>query len=183
MRDTKQEVLSFWFDEIDPVQWFQKNDNFDAEVRDRFLCTYDMARKDMCSSWNKDADGVLALCIVLDQFPRNMFRNLPKSFETDAKAMAVSNEAIHKGLDQVLSPQKRRFIYMPFMHSEKLEDQRTCVSLFEGVKSDDPLSHEYAIKHLKVIEEFGRFPHRNVILGRQSTPAEEIYLARTDSGF
>lgn len=183
MRDTKQEVLRFWFDEIEPVQWFQKNSSFDEEVRERFHCTYDMACKDLCALWSKDADGVLALCLVLDQFPRNMFRDTPKAFETDDKALAIANEAINKGLDQILSPQKRRFVYMPFMHSEKLEDQQKCVSLFEGVKNDDPLSHEYAVKHLRVIEAFGRFPHRNVILGRESTSQELEYLQQPDSGF
>ncbi len=183
MRDTKQEVLRFWFDEIEPIQWFQKNALFDDEIRERFHCTYDMARKDLCSSWNKDADGVLALCIVLDQFPRNMFRDTPKAYETDSKALAIANDAISKGLDQILSPEKRRFVYMPFMHSEKLEDQKKCVELFDGAKIDDPLSYEYAVKHLRVVEEFGRFPHRNSILGRENTDAEIVFLKQTDSVF
>ncbi len=183
MRDTKQEVLKFWFDEIEPVQWFQKNDSFDQEISDRFMLTYDMAKKDLCASWTRDAEGVLALCIVLDQFPRNMFRGQPKSFETDQKALLISREALHKGFDQVLSPQKRTFLYMPFMHSESLEDQEKSVKLFESMKEDNPLNYEYAIKHLAVILEFGRFPHRNKILGRESTAAEKIYLDQAGSGF
>ncbi len=183
MRDTKQEIIHFWFEETEPQQWFQKNDDFDNEIRDRFFVTYEMARDGLCDSWNKDAEGCLALCILLDQFPRNMFRNDPKSFETDQKALLIAKYAVSKGFDQVLSPAKRRFIYLPYEHSEEIEDQKKSVAFFEKMKKDDPLGHEYALRHLDVIEKFGRFPHRNKVLGRENTPAEEEYLAQPGAGF
>ncbi len=183
MRDTKKEVLSFWFDETQPAQWFQKNDSFDADISERFMVTYDMAKKGLCSSWCKDADGVLALAIVLDQFPRNMFRDNAKSFETDGKALLIVKDAIHKGFDQILTPVKRRFIYIPFMHSANIAEQKRCVELFESMKDDDPLSHDYALKHLDVIKKFGRFPHRNKILGRKSSEEELKYLDLPGAGF
>lgn len=183
MRDTKQEVLRFWFEETKPQQWFQKNDSFDMEISERFMVTYDMAKKDLCADWTRDADGVLALCIVLDQFPRNMFRRTPKAFETDEKALLIAKDALHQGFDAVLSPMKRKFIYMPFMHSEDLDDQKRCVALFEAMKDDDPMSYEYAVKHMEVIEKFGRFPHRNEALGRESSDEELLYLDLPGAGF
>ncbi len=183
MRDTKQEVIRFWFEETMPQQWFQKNESFDDEIRDRFLCTYDMALKDLCADWTKEADGVLALALVLDQFPRNMFRNSPKAFDADAKILFIVKEALHKGFDKVLSAEKRHFVYLPFMHSEKIEDQRRSVDLFESLKGDNPMSHEYAMKHFEVIEKFGRFPHRNETLGRVSTEEEYEYLSLPGAGF
>jgi uncharacterized protein (DUF924 family) len=183
MRDTKQEVLKFWFEETAPAQWFQKNDTFDDEVRERFHVTYDMAAKDLCAEWARDADGVLALCLVLDQFPRNMFRGSPKSYSTDEKALLIAKAAVNRGLDQILSPVKRRFVYLPFEHSENLNDQKRSVKLFESMKEADPLGYEYALKHYEVIEKFGRFPHRNVILGRESTSEELKYLSLPGAGF
>ncbi len=185
MRDIRHEVLSFWFDEVQPKQWFQKNDNFDAEVRERFRCIYDMARRGLCSAWARDADGALALCIVLDQFPRNMFRSTTKAFETDDKARLIAKEAIYQGLDKMLPVESRHrsFLYIPFMHSESLDDQNFCVSLFRSIQDEDPSGYEYALKHLDVIKSFGRFPHRNEILGRESTKEELLYLAQPDSGF
>lgn len=183
MRDTKQEVLSFWFEEIEPAQWFQKNDNFDAEIRERFHVTYEMAKKDLCSDWTRESDGVLALCLVLDQFPRNMFRSSPKAFETDSKILLIVKEALHKGFDKVISSARRRFVYMPFMHSEHLKDQKRSVELFESLKEEEPLSYEYALKHMDVIEKFGRFPHRNETLGRDSSEEEMKYINLPGAGF
>ena len=183
MRDTKQEVLKFWFEEAAPQQWFQKNDSFDTEIKERFLVTYDMARKDLCADWTRDSDGVLALCLVLDQFPRNIFRDSPKAYDADAKILLIVKEALHKGYDQVQVPVKRRFMYMPFMHSENLSEQKRSVELFKKMKDDDPLSYEYALKHLEVIEKFGRFPHRNKVLGRESTDEELNYLSLPGAGF
>ncbi|PCJ97497.1 MAG: hypothetical protein COA45_09520 [Zetaproteobacteria bacterium] len=183
MRDTKQEVLKFWFEEILPQQWFQKNESFDSDIKERFMVTYDMARKGLCADWARDAEGVLALCLVLDQFPRNMFRDTAKAFKTDDKILLIVKGALHKGFDQLLSPVKRRFIYIPFMHSENVIEQRRCVSLFEAMKEDDPLSYDYALKHLEVIEKFGRFAHRNKILGRESSEEELEYLNLPGAGF
>lgn len=176
MRDTKQEVLRFWFDEIEPEQWFQTSNSLDEEIRERFMCTYDMARKDLCSDWTKDANGILALCLILDQFPRNMFRNMAKAYETDGKAINIAREGINKGFDQLLPTEKRAFMYMPFMHSEKLEDQKLSVELFEGMKGDNPLSYKHAKGYYDVIARFKRFPHRNEILGRETTKQEAEFL-------
>ena len=183
MKDSKTEILDFWFVETAPVQWFQKNDEFDGLIRERFGALYEKAKDGFYDGWMQDADGYLALCILLDQFPRNMFRDTPRAFESDPKALDVARRAIALGLDQVLLHVKRRFIYLPFEHSENLEDQKRSVELFETMADEDPLGHEYAVRHLKVIEQFGRFPHRNVILGRENTKEEAEYLAEPGSGF
>jgi uncharacterized protein (DUF924 family) len=129
------------------------------------------------------SDGCLALCLLLDQFPRNMFRGSAKAYATDSKALVIAKYAISKGFDQVLIPIKRRFLYLPFEHSENLNDQRRCVELFETMKKYDPMGHDYALRHLKTIERFGRFPHRNIILNRMDTPEEQEYLALHPAGF
>ncbi len=183
MRDTRQEILHFWFEETKPQQWFQKNDDFDQQIRDRFMMTYEMARDGVCDNWKQDADGCLALCIVLDQFPRNMFRNDAKAFATDEKALMVAKYAVSKGFDQLMVPLRRRFLYLPFEHSESIDDQKKSVDFFAKMKKDDPLGHDYALRHLEVIEKFGRFPHRNAVLQRENTADEEEYLARPGSGF
>ena len=183
MKDARQDILKFWFEETQPPQWFQVSPEFDDAIRVRFIDAYEKAFMGIFDDWKKNEDGCLALCLLLDQFPRNMFRGKPKSFASDGKALVVSKFAIAKGFDQVLSPIKRRFLYLPFEHSENLNDQRRCVELFEKMKKDDPLGYDYALRHLKVIETYGRFPHRNVILGRMNTPEEEEYLAAPGSGF
>lgn len=176
MRDTKQEVLYFWFEETQPSQWFQRNDEFDKIVRERFDMTYAMARDGLCDDWAVDAHGALALCIVLDQFPRNMFRRTASSYATDEKALLIAKAALHKGFDQVLDPLKRRFLYLPFEHSENMADQDRSVQLFESMKDDDPVGYEYALAHREVIRKFGRFPMRNKALGRESTKEELAYI-------
>lgn len=183
MKNFQKDILNFWFVETQPAQWFQVNEEFDAAIKARFFEPYEMAARGEFDEWQKNADGALALCILLDQMPRNMFRNTPKAFETDKKALVIAKFAISKGLDQVLSAQKRRFVYLPFEHSENLNDQRRAVELFEKMKEDDPLGYDYALRHLKVIEDYGRFPHRNKILGRENTPDEEEYLAQPNAGF
>lgn len=183
MHDIRGDVINFWFEETKPQQWFQVNEEFDALITERFTDAYEKAAAGIFDDWRNDSDGVLALCILLDQMPRNMFRGTPKAFATDNKALVMAKYAISKGLDQVLSVTKRRFVYLPFEHSENLNDQRRSVELFEKIKNDDPLGYEYAVKHLDVIEEYGRFPHRNKILGRENTPEEEAYLAQPGAGF
>lgn len=183
MKDFQKDILNFWFVETKAQQWFQVNEDFDQAVIDRFSEPYEMASRGEFDEWKKSADGALALCILLDQMPRNMFRGTPKAFETDKKALVVAKYALSKGLDQVLSSQKRRFLYLPYEHSENINDQRKCVELFEKTKDDDPLGYEYAIRHLKVIEKYGRFPHRNKILNRDNTPEEDEYLAQPGAGF
>jgi uncharacterized protein (DUF924 family) len=176
MRDTKTEVLAFWFEEIAPAQWFQKNDSFDQEIKERFFVTYEMAAEGLCREWEKEPDGALALCLVLDQFPRHMFRHDSRSYETDDMALLIAKEAIHKGFDQVLSTRKRRFLYLPFHHSEDAKAQERSVSLYKSMKDDDPLSYDHARRNLDIIQKFGRFPKRNAVLGRESTPEEAEFL-------
>lgn len=183
MKDFQKDVLDFWFLETQPQQWFQVNKEFDQTIRERFMEPYEMAARGEFDEWQKNPDGALALCILLDQMPRNMFRGTPKAFETDKKALVIAKYAVSKGLDQVLGPQKRRFIYLPFEHSENLNDQRRSVELFEKMKNEDQLGYDYAVRHLEVIEKYGRFPHRNKILGRDNTPEEEEYLAQPGAGF
>lgn len=183
MRDTKQEIIHFWFDETMPQQWFQKNEDFDRVIRDRFLVTYQMAKDGLCDGWMEDADGSLALCVVLDQFPRNMFRNTAHAFATDGKALRVARLALRRGFDQMLPPVRRGFLYLPFEHSEAIEDQRQSVALYAAMKDEQPVSYEYALRHQDLIERFGRFPHRNALLGRPSTEAEKLYLSQPGAGF
>ena len=183
MKDFQKDILDFWFVETQPQQWFQVNEEFDRTIIARFSEPYEMAARGEFDDWQKNADGALALCILLDQMPRNMFRGTPKAFDTDKKALIVSKYAISKGLDQVLPLQKRRFIYLPFEHSENMNDQHRCVELFEKIKEDDPLGYEYAVRHLDVIEKYGRFPHRNKILNRENTSEEDEYLAQPGAGF
>ena len=177
MKDSQREILDFWFVETTPPQWFQKNDIFDEMVRERFMGVYDMAKAGLCDAWMKDADGCLALCIALDQFPRNIFRKDPRSYGGSEKSLEVARHAIKKGFDQVMIPLKRRFMYLPFEHSENLDDQLLSVELFATIQVDDPLGYDYAQRRLRVIQKFGRFPHRNSILGRTSSVAEDEFLA------
>ncbi len=183
MSNTQEKILKFWFEETEPAQWFQVNHDFDAEITRRFSDIYEKAAHGHCDDWKDDACGCLALIIVLDQFPRNMFRGTPKAFATDGKALAIAKDALSRGFDRGLAPIRRRFLYLPFEHSEDPNDQRKSVELFAEMKDDDPLGYDYALRHLDVIESYGRFPHRNKILSRMNTPEEEEYLAQAGSGF
>lgn len=182
MRDTQHEVLHYWFEELSPQQWFQQSPQVDEAIKERFSVTYDLAADGLSNHWADDADGALALIIVLDQFPRHMFRNTPKAFETDEKALLVAKQAVHKGFDQVLEPVKRGFLYLPFQHSEVLGDQKKSVELFGKMAEENPAGDMYAKRHLVPIEKFGRFPHRNEVLGRESSE-EEIEFLKTNGGF
>jgi uncharacterized protein (DUF924 family) len=183
MQDTKENILNFWFEDTSPQQWFQVNEEFDQIIYDRYFDIYERAKTGSLKDWEVDAEGCLALCLILDQFPRNMFRGKPDAFETDKAALLISKQALHKGLDQVLSPVKRRFLYLPFEHSENMQDQKKSCELFKSMQADDPLGYEYALRHMHVIEKFGRFPHRNKILGRENTPEEAEYLKEPGAGF
>jgi uncharacterized protein (DUF924 family) len=187
-----QEILDFWLGKTDASdygkphkKWFIKNTNFDKEVRSQFLEVYDKAVSGELDTWKESPLSCLALILLLDQFPRNMFRNTPKAFATDEKALNVAQYAIKHQFDRELLPVQRWFIYCPFEHSENLENQQKAVEFFSSLK-EDPDSESainYAYQHLKVIERFGRFPHRNKILGRQNTPEEEEFLKQLGSSF
>lgn len=177
MKDSKNDILAFWFEEVKPQQWFQSNPAFDATIRERFMADFSLARTGIFDAWrDAGADGCLALCVLLDQFPRNMFRGTADMFVTDAMALDVARHAVTERFDILLPPIKRRFLYLPFEHSEVLADQDRSVALFDAIKKDDPLGYDYAVKHRDVIVKYGRFPHRNALLGRVSTPDEIAYL-------
>ena len=165
-------VLAFWR-EAGRDRWFTRNDAFDADVRDKFLPTYEAAAAGKLSDWEATADGALALCIVLDQFPRNMFRGDARTYAADPLARAVANRALKRGYDQDIPEDLRGFFFLPFMHSEDPVDQDRCVELYRAANHAD-LS--YAEQHRDIIRRFGRFPHRNPILGRATTPEEQAYL-------
>ena len=181
---TSEEINDFWFVETDPKLWFGKNAEFDTLIRQRFSSIYEAAARGVCDDWQKDALACVALCIVLDQFPRNMFRDAPRSFATDAKALTVARQAVDNGLDRAatVEDKHRHFLYTPFMHSEALEEQRMCLALVSE-RMDNPDVVAYAERHLAIIERFGRFPHRNVILGRADTAEEAEFLRDKNSRF
>ena len=189
---TKDKILAFWFGEPDDPEygkprqaWFTKNAAFDEEVRSRFLDNYQQAATGQLNHWQESPYSCLALILLLDQFPRNMFRGQPQAFATDSHALALAQYAVSQGFDQQLLPVQRWFIYMPFEHSENLAHQRRCVELFSTLKNDPDSAStiDYAYRHLQVIERFGRFPHRNPILGRESTPEEVAFLKQPGSSF
>jgi uncharacterized protein (DUF924 family) len=167
------DVLAFWT-KAGPDKWYTKDDDFDHAIRETFLATYEAAAAGRLSSWEKEPDSTLALIIVLDQFPRNMFRDSPRAFATDRLARDVADSAIPQGFDQTIDRELRAFFYLPFMHSEDLEDQLYCVELCRKLGNEDNL--KYAEIHADVIRRFGRFPHRNPVLGRETTPEEKAYL-------
>jgi uncharacterized protein (DUF924 family) len=181
---TAQEILDFWFGtngENARAEWFEKTPQFDAEIRDRFYQIYQRAAAAELSSWLEIPSQALALVILLDQFPRNMFRNSSQMFATDRLALDYAKRAIDVGHDQALPPIRRIFFYLPFEHSEDLADQERSVDLFAKLADeiDDDTYYEYAIKHRDIIRRFGRFPHRNSLLQRCSTDAEEKFVAST----
>jgi uncharacterized protein (DUF924 family) len=174
-------VLNFWFDpEVKPF-WFKKNLDFDYTIKQRFLSVYQQAVAGMLNHWRNNARGILALIIVLDQFPRNMFRNTPQAFATDQKAAELTKYALKNNYEKNLSIEEQAFIYMPLMHSESQADQSQCIQLFTQLGKEDSL--KFAIKHQEIVSRFGRFPHRNQILGRESTAAEQEFLTQPDSSF
>jgi uncharacterized protein (DUF924 family) len=169
---TPAAVLAFWR-EAGPSRWFTKDAAFDAEIREKFLATYEAAAAGKLDGWTADAEGALALCIVLDQFSRNMFRGDARTFAADPLAREVANTALKRGYDQDVDPKERGFFFLPFMHSEDLGDQKRCVELYRAA-GDANL--KYAEEHHDIIKRFGRFPHRNAVLGRATTPDEKTYL-------
>ena len=189
---TSQDVLDFWFGREGEEgygefreAWFTKDPEFDREIRDRFEPVYEEAAAGRLDHWKSEARSCLALIVVLDQFPRNMYRGDSRMYAADALAREAARHAVEHAYDRELSPYGRMFLYLPFEHSEDLEDQRFSVELFRGLAaemgSEDLLS--YAVRHLEIVEHFGRFPHRNEILGRPTTPEEAEFLRGPGSSF
>jgi uncharacterized protein (DUF924 family) len=167
------DVLSFWR-EAGPSRWYTKDADFDTSLRERFLALWQQAASGRLSSWESSDDGALALVIVLDQFPRNMFRGEAKAFSSDTLALEIASRALARGVDTRIEPDLRQFLYLPFMHSENLDDQVRCVELFRA--GNDPENLRYAEGHADIIRRFARFPHRNRALGRTTTPEEQAFL-------
>lgn len=172
-----REVLDFWLDDVGPKGWYEASDTLDQQIRDRFLETWQAARAGKCAKWLTNAEDALAYIILVDQFPRNMFRGEGKAFASDGAALAATKLAIEKGWDRKIDEPARQFIYMPLMHSENLCDQDRCVRLMceRMEQGENNLTHARA--HREVIRQFGRFPYRNEALSRHSTAAESAYLA------
>jgi uncharacterized protein (DUF924 family) len=169
---TPAEIITFWRG-AGPDRWYEKDAAFDEEIRRRFLKAHETAAAGKLTAWETSAEGALALLILLDQFPRNMFRGQARSFATDALARAVASRAILNGFDGAF-PDLRDFFYLPFSHSELLADQEHAVAIHRA--NNDANGLKWAEIHADIIRRFGRFPHRNAVLGRVSTPEEQAFL-------
>ncbi len=170
-------ILAFWLDELEPEQWFKRDDAVDQAIRDRFLPVYERViagNYQELAAWGQSARGSLAVLVLLDQFPRNLFRGSPRSFESDAKALELSEAAVDLGHDMQIDGPARCFIYMPMEHAEDLAVQERCCELM--ARTGDPDYVKYAEIHRDIIAQFGRFPHRNAVLGRETTPEETDFL-------
>jgi uncharacterized protein (DUF924 family) len=183
-----EEVLDFWFGPERGkarVQWFRKDAAFDASIRERFAALHAAAARREREAWRASADPMLALVIVLDQFSRNLFRGDARAFAQDAHARECASEALMRGDDLGLLPVERQFLYLPFEHSEDLADQRVAVERMRSLEAFEETRGltEWAVRHCEIVERFGRFPHRNAVLGRETTPEETEFLRTPGSGF
>ncbi len=176
-----QTVIEFWFDETDRKKWWKKDESFDQIVKDRFRTTHKAAISCELFDWRNEPQGRLAEIIVLDQFSRNMFRNSPQSFAYDNLALVLAQESVAQKADEVVKEDQRFFFYMPFMHSESPGIHDLAVTLFSKIGMESNL--EYELKHKAIIDRFGRYPHRNKILNRESTPEELEFLKQPGSSF
>ena len=175
-------ILAFWFEEISPESWFKKDALFDDMLLRKFERTSEQALAGQLDKWAQDKDGRLALILLLDQIPRNIFRNTPKAFAGDEIACALSLRSVADGfLETERNMHKRQFFLMPMMHSEDLEIQKKSLPLFKALTSEN--TYDYAIRHHNIIERFGRFPHRNHILNRPSSNEEFEFLTQQSSSF
>ncbi|MEM8830203.1 MAG: DUF924 family protein [Cyanobacteria bacterium P01_G01_bin.19] len=175
------EVLNFWFAESTKPKWFKKSPEFDREIKQRFESMYCEAKTGELDDWSNVPHSALALIILLDQFPRNMYRQTSQAFATDDRAVELAKHAIAHNYQQSLTKEQQTFLYMPLMHSEDRSDQAMCVKLFEELGKEDNL--KFARKHQEIINRFDRFPHRNQTLGRKSTSAEQEFLTQPGSSF
>ena len=169
-----QELIDFWFSDEVSQYWFKSTRAFDQQLADSYADTWQRAKQGELDDWQQTATGSLALIILFDQLPLNMFRGTAKSFSTEAQSRDVARDAIDKGFDTQLAANQKSFMYMPFMHSEDLEDQALAIQLFSQPGLEN--NYRYSKHHYGIVEQFGRFPHRNKILGRASSKAEIKYL-------
>lgn len=175
------EILHFWFSDYVRKKWFEADREFDAELKERFGVLSDRAVAGELDSWRQTAEGAVALIVLLDQIPRNIHRGTPLAFRGDPHALDISRETVSRGEDTALPNAHRQMLYMPFMHAEDLAAQEEGVRLFEKLGDDDSL--DYMKRHRDIIARFGRFPHRNAILGRPSTEEEQEFLKQPGSSF
>ena len=175
------EVLRFWFEETTPDKWWQKDDDFDAEIKRRFINLHNQAKVGELFTWRDSAEGSLAEIIILDQFSRNIYRDTPEAFGCDSLALVLAQTAITKRFDEKLPEVQRSFIYLPFMHSESQLIHEQAVKLYTALGNENNLDFE--LQHKRIIDRFGRYPHRNEILGRKSTPEEVQFLTEPNSSF
>jgi uncharacterized protein (DUF924 family) len=179
VRVTATEIVAFWRG-AGPDKWFARDESFDQTIRSRFLQSYEAAANGELAAWEESVEGALALVLLFDQFPRNMFRDSARAFATDMQGRAAADRALARGFDRATDLAMRSFFYLPFMHSETLIDQDRCVRLYEALGDAEQL--RYATEHRDVIRRFGRFPHRNRALGRDTTPAEQAFLEADGGG-
>ncbi len=175
------DVLRFWFSDATRPFWFVRSEDFDAHLRGVLGPLHDQAARGELEAWANDARGALALVLLLDQAPRNLHRNSADAFATDPAALKHAQAAVERGLDRELGEDERVFLYLPFEHSESLADQDRCVALMGTLPT--PMWLDYAERHRNVVARFGRFPHRNAVLGRESTPEELEFLKQPGSSF
>lgn len=175
------DILSFWFEELGPTDWFKKNNQLDRRIHDQFETMHAKACRGELYAWRSEPSGRLAEIIVLDQFSRNMFRNTPRAFSQDNLALVLAQEAVLDGADEALETNRRAFMYMPFMHSESRLIHEWAMQLFSQPGLENQLYYEK--KHKAIIDRFGRYPHRNAALGRASSEAEIAFLEQPGSSF
>ena len=176
-----QEVINFWFEQVEPSQWWTKDDEFDQLITHKFSDAHEQAVRCELFEWRAYPQGRLAEIIILDQFSRNMFRGTPKAFSQDKMALILAQEAISLGIDKLLRPKERGFVYLPLMHSESIAIHETAEAIYRQCGDQSSLTFE--LKHKKIIERFGRYPHRNEILGRDSSEEEIEFLKLPGSSF
>jgi len=174
-------VLQFWLEEITPKQWWQKDAAFDSVIRERFVISLVAARQGELWHWRQHPEGRLAEIIVLDQFSRNIYRDSAEAFAQDGIALVLAQEAVSLGTLTKLTPQQRPFLLMPYMHSESARIHEQAAILFNQPDMED--SYRFELRHKAIIDRFGRYPHRNSVLGRQSTPEEWAFLQEPGSSF
>lgn len=175
------DVLKFWFEQTEPDQWFEKDPTFDASIRERFLGLHEILVSRGNNDLLTDAQTALAAVVVLDQMSRNMFRHAPRAFAADPQALWLAEAAIARGFDAGLTKDQRMFLYLPFQHAEDRQVQVRAVALMTCL--GDPELQKWAEAHRAIVDRFGRFPHRNRVLGRISTPEESEFLKQPDSSF
>jgi uncharacterized protein (DUF924 family) len=175
-----EKVIQFWFSELSAAQWWKKDAELDRKIAERFGGVHAAAARSELFQWRGTPEGRLAEILVLDQFSRNIHRHRPQAFATDALALCLAQEAVLRGVDDELSPSQRNFLYMPYMHSESAVIHKEAVRVFSKAGEQQ---YDFELRHKAVIDRFGRYPHRNIILGRQSTPEEVEFLKQPGSTF